>query len=67
MKEWIIVAVLTGMLTVGAVVVILAARSYAYEAPCVKATGWEPPDLSLCPADMALWDCIRNASYRSES
>ena len=39
----------------------------AAEAPCEAAdTGWEPPNLQLCPEDMTLWDCIRNASYRSD-
>jgi hypothetical protein len=65
-QEWLIAAVIIGMLTVGATVVITAARSYA-EAPCdAPDPGWGPPDLSLCPEDMALWDCIKTASYRSD-
>lgn len=35
--------------------------------PCeAPAAGWEPPDLSRCPEDMALWDCIKDAAYRSD-
>ena len=36
--------------------------------PCdaPEATGWEPPPVHLCPEDVKLWDCIRNASYRSD-
>ena len=41
--------------------------SEAAETPCEEpATGWEPPNLQLCPADMTLWNCIRNASYRTD-
>ena len=42
--------------------------SEAAETPCEKpeAKGWEPPKLQLCPKDMELWDCIRDAKYRSD-
>ena len=41
--------------------------SEAAETPCEEpATGWEPPNLRLCPEDMTLWNCIRNASYRTD-
>lgn len=66
LAEWITVALLCVMLGVGAVVVIVTARAAAME-PCeAPAAGWEPPDLSRCPEDMALWDCIRHAAYRSD-
>ena len=66
LKEFLIIVVLTGMLLIGAVIVIVAARGAA-AAPCEEpAAGWEPPDISRCPEDMALWECIRNASYRSD-
>ena len=39
----------------------------AAEAPCdAPDTGWEPPNLQLCPEDMDLWNCIRNAAYRTD-
>lgn len=64
-SEFTIILVLVTMLSIGAVVVIGAARDAA--TPCeAPAAGWEPPDLSRCPEDMALWDCIRHASYRSD-
>jgi hypothetical protein len=51
----------------GAAYYLVDTISEAAEVPCeVPDTGWEPPDLSLCPEDMKLWDCIKNASYRSD-
>ena len=62
----VLLVVMIAMLGYGAVVVINAARDAA-AAPCEEpAAGWEPPDLSRCPEDMALWDCIRHAAYRSD-
>lgn len=68
-ENYVIIILLTLMLALGASAVITAARSYAAAQPCEapEDTGWQPPDLSLCPEDMALWDCIRNAAYRSEA
>ncbi len=66
LEEIIVCSLLGAMLGYGALVVIDTARDAA-AAPCeAPAAGWEPPDLSRCPEDMALWDCIRHAAYRSD-
>jgi hypothetical protein len=28
---------------------------------------WAPPDVSTCPADVELWECIRHAMYREDT
>ncbi len=33
--------------------------------PAPAAKDWRP-DISKCPDDVELWDCIRHAKYRSE-
>ena len=61
--------VLTVMLAIGAGILTLEFFGMLREtAPCEapEATGWEPPKLQLCPKDMELWDCIRDAKYRSD-
>lgn len=51
----------------GAAYYLVDKISEAAEEPCPKpAAGWEPPKLQLCPEDMELWDCIRDAKYRSD-
>lgn len=60
--------VIVGLLAVGATVVINAARDYAAaEIPCkAERPGWEPPPIQLCPEDMKLWKCLRDAAYRTD-
>ena len=66
-ENYTIIILLVAMLALGSVAVIEAARSHAASKPCEAAdTGWEPPNLQLCPEDMTLWNCIRNASYRTD-
>ena len=61
----LILAIGTGA---GAAYYLVDIISEAAEEPCEapEATGWEPPKLQLCPKDMELWDCIRDAKYRSD-
>jgi len=68
-QDWIVVLVLSVMLAIGAgialygLIIVVSDAAAPCEAPDA---GWQPPDLSLCPEGIGLWDCIRNASYRSD-
>ena len=70
--EYLIICTLGLLLAIGAGAgasyYLIDLVSEAAETPCEapEATGWEPPPVHLCPEDMKLWDCIRNASYRSD-
>ncbi len=69
--EYMIICTLGLLLAIGAGAgasyYLIDLVSEAAETPCeAPATGWEPPNLQLCPEDMTLWNCIRNASYRSD-
>lgn len=64
--EFVIVFVLMAILMFGAVAVIDTAREAAVPCEAPEATGWGPPNLSLCPEDMDLWHCIKDAAYRSD-
>ena len=57
--------VLAGLLIVGAAVITDRLSSIeTCEAPAV--TGWQPPNVQLCPDDIDLWECIRTVAYRQD-
>lgn len=72
-RELVICFVLIAMLAIGllfATAELFAKLQEAKVTPCEAPQGveqgWRPPPLQLCPKDMELWDCIRDASYRSD-
>lgn len=60
--EWVFVLGLTIGLLFGAAEVIRVVKQAprTCDAPLES---WSPPDVSLCPASMELWECIRGVSY----
>lgn len=46
----------------GSAAIIDAANSTSVcDAPLVES--WSPPNVSLCPADLGLWECIKGVRY----
>lgn len=64
-SQWIIFWVITGVLSFFALVVIFAAMDYAVPEPEKPAQDWRP-DLSKCPDDVELWECVKGAMYRRD-
>ena len=61
-RQWLFVFVLTIGLLFGAAEII----SVVKQAPRVcdaPLESWSPPDVSLCPVSMGLWECIKGVRY----
>ena len=61
-REWLVVISITVGLLFGTAEVIRVVK----QAPRVcdaPLESWSPPDVSLCPTDAGLWDCVKDARY----
>ena len=61
-RQWLFVFGLTIGLLFGAAEIISVVKQAPRlcDAPLAS---WSPPDVSLCPASMGLWECIKGVSY----
>ncbi len=61
-RQWLFVFGLTIGLLFGAAEIIRVVKQ-APRTCDVPLESWSPPDVSLCPVSMGLWECIRGVSY----